>query len=95
MLCLSVNTEERLADFEIWVCGSFDPTDKENFQPRAPNCARCGAVESHLDLGEVREIVCEQPVTGRYPVIWKAEGILTICEFQVYGECKNFQFGTL
>ena len=26
-------------------------------------------------------------------IVWKAKGILTVCEFEVHSECMNFQFG--
>lgn len=44
-------------------------------------------------FGESDTLACQRPVTGRYLTVLKglSSGPLTLCEVEVYGECKQCQ----
>ena len=75
---------ERLSNFNIAVGDSFDPLNKDSFDPST--FTQCAHISGQLGAGETRTIQCNQPVRGRYvSVNLNQRNPLTICEFEVHG----------
>ena len=74
---------ERLSDVTISVGNSFDPVNRDSFDPST--LAQCTHVPGQLAAGETM-LRCNQPVQGRYVALnLNQKNFLTICEFQVHG----------
>ena len=66
----------------------FNSSDRSSFDPQT--FTPCVYQPGGFSAGETREMVCDQPVVGRYVVVYMSrtdiKRPLVICELQVFGE---------
>ena len=55
-----------------------------NLNPKS--LTRCAHVRGYLDDYETRYVTCDEPVKGRYVIVYREEkGQIQMSEFEVYG----------
>ena len=66
----------------------FNSSDRSSFDPQT--FTPCVYQPGGFNAGETREMVCDQPVVGRYVTVYMyrtdIKRSLVICELQVFGE---------
>ena len=96
MISLYLISAQRLSNFTISVGDSFDPVNKDSFDPSI--FTQCAHVPGQLGAGETKPIPCDQPVRGRYVTVnLNQHKSLSLCEVKVYqsrtGENSLFLVG--
>ena len=86
-------TANLLLGAEVAVGDSFDAANQAAFNPLS--FSPCNTIDAIGTPANGVTVTCTQPVMGRYAAVWVPRGILTVCEFQVYGKFDEYKHGLM